>query len=137
MTMGESIKHYRKQIGLTQEELESKLHPPVQRAAVNKWERGIVSNIKRSYIQQLASLFNVSPSELMCFDTSKGQNDNQLSQKNLTDQVKEAYGQTALDALALYTQLDSDDQGEIRGEMKQMLKASKYMEKDSWSARAG
>lgn len=36
------------------------------------------------------------------------------------------YGKAAGEAFTMYIQLDSDDQGEIRGEMKQMLKADKY-----------
>ena len=38
----------------------------------------------------------------------------------------EQHGKTASEAFGLYTQLDSDDQGEIRGEMKHMLKSDKY-----------
>ena len=34
------------------------------------------------------------------------------------------------EAAHLYRQLDRDDRGEIRGEMKHMLKAEKYKEKD-------
>lgn len=70
MTMGEKIKSLRKKIGLTQEELGKRMTPQVNRAAVNKWETGQVENIKRSYIEQLSELFNISPSELMCFESS-------------------------------------------------------------------
>lgn len=52
------------------------------------------------------------------------------SKKNLINQIKREYGTSAFQALELYTQLDSDDQGEIRGEMKHMLKAEKYSAKE-------
>lgn len=65
MTMGEYIKILRKERGWSQEELGKKVG--VNRAAVNKWENGTVENIKRSTIQQLATIFHVSPSELMCW----------------------------------------------------------------------
>ncbi|MCR5174640.1 MAG: helix-turn-helix domain-containing protein [Oscillospiraceae bacterium] len=68
MTMGERIKQLRKKSSLTQEGLGKLLMPPVNRAAVNKWEKGRVENIKRSHIQQMAELFNVSPSYLMGYD---------------------------------------------------------------------
>lgn len=68
MTMGEYIRYLRKSKNLTQEQLGLKLSPTVNRAAINKWESGQVENIKRSYIQQMAVLFNVRPSDLMCFD---------------------------------------------------------------------
>ena len=38
--------------------------------------------------------------------------------------------QKSIEAYKMYIHLDADDQGEIRGEMKQMLKAEKYLEKD-------
>lgn len=68
MTMGSLIKELRTAAGLTQEELGKKLSPPVNRAAVNKWEGGRVSNIKRGYIEQMARIFGVDPVKLMCFD---------------------------------------------------------------------
>ncbi|MBR6406959.1 MAG: helix-turn-helix transcriptional regulator [Lachnospiraceae bacterium] len=69
MKMGDKIRECRKEAGYTQEELGKILKPAVNRAAVNKWECGYVENIKRTYIEQMAELFNVQPSELMCFDT--------------------------------------------------------------------
>mgnify|MGYP000033737651 FL=1 len=68
MTMGTYIKQLREEMGISQEELGKSLNPPVNRAAVNKWETGQVENIKRTHIQQLAKKFGVSPCELMCFD---------------------------------------------------------------------
>lgn len=53
MRMGLYIKHLREQIKLTQEELGKMLDPPVNKAAVNKWETGRVENIKRTHIIQL------------------------------------------------------------------------------------
>ena len=57
MTMGEYIKELRTGNNVygkkwTQEELGAALNPPVNRAAVNKWETGLVENIKRKHIQQ-------------------------------------------------------------------------------------
>ena len=71
MKMGEYIKAMRLQRGWTQEELGKLLNPSVNRAAVNKWEAGRVSNIKRNHIEQLARIFNVDPVKLMCFDTTE------------------------------------------------------------------
>ena len=73
MTMGEYIKELRTGHNIygrkwSQEELGAALNPPVNRAAVNKWETGLVENIKRTHIQQLANMFGVTPSELMRFD---------------------------------------------------------------------
>ena len=62
MDVGTIIKTLRNEHHMTQEELGSKLNPPVNRQAVNKWETGRVENIKRSHIEQMAVLFGVKPS---------------------------------------------------------------------------
>ena len=63
MSMGKKIKMHRNRLGLSQEELGAKVG--VNKAAVQKWERGTVQNIKRNNIEILAGLFDISPSELM------------------------------------------------------------------------
>ena len=67
MKMGDYIKYLRLEKGWSQEELGEKCG--VKKAAVNKWEKGSVENIKRSTIERMAELFDVSPCELMCFET--------------------------------------------------------------------
>lgn len=71
MTMGELIRYHRKELDLSQEELGKILKPPVNKAAINKWENGTVENIKRTHIQQMAELFHIPPCELMAFDFDK------------------------------------------------------------------
>ena len=63
MTTGEKIRQLRKERGLTQEELGNLIG--VQKAAINKYETGIVVNLKRSTIAALAKALNVSPLELL------------------------------------------------------------------------
>jgi len=64
--MGKRIKECREQAGLTQEELGNKLG--LQRAAINKYEKGHVENMKRATVKRMADIFDVSPSWLMGFD---------------------------------------------------------------------
>ena len=71
MKMGTYIKELRESMNLSQEELGKMLSPTVNRDAVSKWERGRVENIKRSHIEQLSKIFNVRPSELMCFENTE------------------------------------------------------------------
>lgn len=59
MNVGDYIKKLRTEKGLTQEELGEMLG--VKRAAVNKWESGMVQNLKRTTMQKLAVIFNVNP----------------------------------------------------------------------------
>ena len=63
MTTGEKIKQLRKQLGLTQEELGNLIG--VQKAAINKYETGVVVNLKKSTIAALAHALHVSPVDLL------------------------------------------------------------------------
>lgn len=69
MNMGDRIKQLRQEKGLTQEELGKYIG--VKKAAIMKYEKGNVKNMKRSSIETLSNLFNVSPSYLMCLDEPK------------------------------------------------------------------
>ncbi len=51
-TMGERIKRLRLEKNLTQEELASKFG--LKRAAINKYEKGNVENMKRSVIEDMS-----------------------------------------------------------------------------------
>lgn len=66
--VGNYIKGLRQSKGLTQEELGSIVG--VKKAAVQKWESGIVTNLKRNTIQALAEFFNVSPASFVGGDSS-------------------------------------------------------------------
>ena len=60
MTVGEKIRHLREQNNMTMEELAKELG--VQRSAINKYEKGIVVNLKRTTILSLCRVFGVSSS---------------------------------------------------------------------------
>lgn len=66
MTTGEIIKKYREKLGLTQSELGDKFG--VQKSVVAKWESGTVKNLKKDTIQGLATLFNITPLELLGYE---------------------------------------------------------------------
>ena len=59
LTTGERIKELRLARGWTQEDLGSMIG--VKKAAINKYETGIVVNLKRSTLSALARVFGVSP----------------------------------------------------------------------------
>ena len=72
MTTGEKIRALRKAIGMTQEELGEKIG--VQKAAINKYETGLVVNLKRGTIHKLAKALGVSPVYLLDDDNSDESN---------------------------------------------------------------
>lgn len=63
MTTGERIKKARLEKGYTQEELGNLIG--VKKAAINKYETGVVENLKRSTIANLAKALDVDPIWLM------------------------------------------------------------------------
>lgn len=66
MTMGERIKMLRKEHNLTQEELGAKIG--VQKAAIQKYEKGTVKNIKRDSLIKLATCLDTTPEYLLGWD---------------------------------------------------------------------
>lgn len=60
MTLGDKIHDLRIQHNMTMEDLAKEIG--VQRSAVNKYEKGIVVNLKRSTIVSLCRVFNVPSS---------------------------------------------------------------------------
>lgn len=69
MTTGEKIKKARLEKGMTQEELGKKIG--VKKAAINKYETGIVVNLKRSTIANLAEALDVDPVWLLGMEDQK------------------------------------------------------------------
>ena len=65
-TLGQRIHQKRTELGLTQEELGKQLG--VKRQAICKWEKGEVTEFKRSYILTMATIFHCDPAWLMGFD---------------------------------------------------------------------
>lgn len=63
MTTGERIKTLRKQMKLTQEDVGNVLG--IKKAAVQKYEKGTVKNIKRENLIKLAKLLNTTPEYLL------------------------------------------------------------------------
>lgn len=67
-SIGSRIKDVRKSRGITQEELGAKIG--VTKATINKYETGIVVNLKRPIVECIASALDVSPSYLMGWENN-------------------------------------------------------------------
>lgn len=66
MEFKDRLKELRLSKGWTQEELAEKVG--LQKAAIYKYEAGLVVNPKRNLIATLAKIFDVSPSYLLCLE---------------------------------------------------------------------
>ena len=130
MTMGEYIKKLRTGNNTygrkwSQEELGSALNPPVNRAAVNKWESGQVENLKRTHIQQLAKIFGVKPCELMCFDDQI--DSSKLSEEvKVIEQVQNVFGKDAVQLLQYFNELNDLGKQKALEDLDDLTELPKY-----------
>lgn len=98
---GERIKELRGMANMSQEELGRRVG--VQRAAIQKYEKGSVTNIPLSTIEKIAAVFSVSPTYLMGWEP--------IDQTKLAMEVRVIkgvevfYGKKAVDLLELYSTL--------------------------------
>lgn len=136
MTMGEIIKSLRLKANMTQEELGNKLG--VQKSAVRKWEKGEVENIKRSTIQSMSNLFQVSPTYIMGleeWDEKYNKNDKLAKEVHLCELIEQTYGKETLELVNNFQKLDEIDKAKITERMAMLLEDEKYsFKKESLNA---
>lgn len=134
MTMGEYIRKLRmgdNKFGhkWSQEELGHKLNPPVNRGAVNKWEKGRVTNIRKEHIEQLAEIFGVHPIDLMCF--SEKYNEKQISEEVETiEAVQKLFGRQAVQILDFFCQLNDLGKEKLLNNAGDLAELPKYTNKE-------
>lgn len=97
MTTGERIRQLRIEHQMTQEELGARVG--VQKAAIYKYENGLVVNLKRSILEKLAIVLDTTPTYLMGMEDSEQQANIQLTSQQST-------------LLAAFDQLN--DEGQIK-----------------------
>lgn len=82
MTTGERIRQLRIERQMTQEELGARVG--VQKAAIYKYENGLVVNLKRSILEKLAIVLDTTPTYLMGMEDSEQQANMQLTPQQST-----------------------------------------------------
>lgn len=115
--IGLRIKDTRKGRGVTQEELGAKIG--VTKATINKYETGIVVNLKRTVIEKIAVALDISPGYLMGWEnTANGvqvgsvqTNNGVIGHTNAPVTISNGSGPRALskeevELLRIYNQLD-------------------------------
>ena len=109
----------------TQEELGHLLNPPVNRGAVNKWEKGRVENIKKSHIEQLAEIFGIEPSDLMCFESKY--DEKLISEEvKIIEAVQKMYGRQAVQVLNYFNQLNDLGKQKALEDVSDLTELPKY-----------
>lgn len=117
MTTGERIRQLRIEHDMTQEELGAKVG--VQKAAIYKYETGLIVNLKRSTIEKLAIALSTTPTYLM------GMEDAEAVQPVLAEFTPQ---QTAL--LTAFNELNDEGQDKVISYAEDLNRTG-YYKKDS------
>ena len=118
MNIGSRLRQLREKANLTQEEVGKQLG--VTKATVNRYESGKI-DIKRTIAIKLSDILNTTPSYIMGWDESA-----KTSSYNLPEIIPPSKVDPDMFVLNMYKRIDIEDKAEVRGTMKQMLKADKY-----------
>lgn len=110
MTTGDRIRQLRIEHQMTQEELGAKVG--VQKAAIYKYENGLVVNLKRSVLEKLALVLDTTPTYLM------GMEESEHNPSTLTPQ------QSAL--LASFAQLNEEGQTKAVEYVEDLVLTGRY-----------
>lgn len=127
--IGARIKACRKNAGMTQEELGKKIG--VAKATINKYETGIVINMKRPTIEKIAKVLDVEPGYLMGWTdnvTSVGTNNGVIGQNSGTVTVNNSertLSKEELELLRIYGVLS------VKGRMK-LLQTAMELEEEKY-----
>lgn len=132
MTIGEYIKKLQEEKGWSQDELGQKVG--ANRAAVQKWEKGTVENIKRSTIKELSKVLGVSPCDLMQWDEEVNLQKVQ-HEIDACELFEKCYGKEAFKAVSMFLKLDTVGQGKVVERMEVLLEAEKYSAKEGLSSK--
>lgn len=99
---GTRIKELRTLSGMSQEELGKRVG--VQRAAINKYEKGTVENIPIKTIEKIALVFDVSPTYIVGWN---GDESNPLAAEvKVIQGIKNIFGSDCVEILEIYTTLN-------------------------------
>ena len=103
-SIGDRIKNLRIMYGLSQEEVGNRVG--VQRAAINKYEKGLVTNIPLTTVEKLATLFDVSPTYIVGW-TEDVSGQSLSSEVKIINGVSKAFGKDAVELLEGFVELNT------------------------------
>ena len=110
----------------SQAEIGQMLNPPVNRSAINKWESGLIKNIKKSYIEQLAEIFGVTPTDLMCFGSKY--NEERISEElKVIEEVQITFGKDFAQLLQCFNELNEAGKQKALEDIGNLTELAKYV----------
>ena len=121
MKINEYIRYLRLKKGLTQKELGAMMNPPVTKGSVCNWERGIITNISKKHIRELARIFDVSIDDILCI--------NKEDPNKLEEEIEIKYGHTVLEILQECSKLNFIGKEHALGFVQDLNLIDKYTRK--------
>lgn len=121
MRLGQEIKRLRLERGYTQQQLGDLLG--VQKAAVQKYEKGTVKNIKQETLLKLCEIFDVSPAVFMdaLYDTDK------LSREvQVLEELSLLFGNQCVSLLEAFQSMNDVGKARLFNYAKDLLEIEKY-----------
>ena len=100
-SLGTRIKYLRSITKMSQDELGKRVG--VQRAAINKYEKGTVENIPIKTIEKIAEVFEVSPIYILGWDSEGG--DPLSMEVKIIGAIQRFYGAETVELLETYIEL--------------------------------
>lgn len=105
--IGDVIKELRKERGWTQSQLGEKIG--VKKAAVQKYESGVVKNIKQDTLNKLAEAFDMTAGMLVAMG-----NETALHEEIIViEEIKCLYGNESVELLSVFTELSTVHQQKV------------------------
>lgn len=130
MHTGTKIKELRKQRGWTQEELGEKLG--VKKAAIQKYEKGEIVNLKLATIKKLCEIFQIPPGQLIfpeAEEMDKKYNSKQLNfEVKVIEDIETLYGMEALEMIHGFTKLNDKGKTKALDMIDDLTSLEKYVE---------
>ena len=133
MTTAEIIIKYRKDHNLSQEEFGKKVG--VNRAAVSKWEKGHVKEMKGKSILAISRLTGVPPYELMGWD-EEFNSMNLSNQVKLIERIQTQYGNDAVELLSNFEKLNSIGKENALQHVTDLTSIPKYIIQEKGDVKA-
>lgn len=128
MKTGTLIRELRKAKGMTQEELGDMLG--VKKAAIQKYEKGEIVNLKLATIKKLCEVFQIPPGRLIYPDAEKHDiihnSKNIAIEVKLIEEIEAQYGLEAINMIAPFTKLNETGKAKAIDIVEDMAQLEKY-----------
>lgn len=134
MTTSEIIFNYRREHNLSQEEFGKKVG--VNRAAVSKWEKGHVKEMKGKTILNICRLVGCTPYDLMGWDEEFNPQNKLAIETKLIENIQFQYGKESVEMLNYFTQLNSTGKSKALENIIDLTSIPKYIVQEKRNIKA-